>query len=179
MERKWKQILHLFLFKGTITAKASLILFLGLLPVFFVAGNFINKSSLISQNEEKFSEALALFESEHQKRASNTFILSKYKENIPFYIDQNIENNKISFVEKAIQKDSSCQESLISLSCPVEVTAGDIQQLLVNVEDVTIGNIKPLEKIPHLIITEFSLHKKNDAFVLNMEMLQRIYRRNA
>ena len=151
------------------------VLALGVLPIFFVVCNFVNKQGSLSQSKEKLSLVRTFLESKYKKQLSNTEILSKHREIEPFYIDQKLESHKISFVENAIDKNKYFQETLISMSSPVEVDEEELQEILVNAEGVTIGDLTPPQKRPHLIITEFSLQKQPDLFVLNMQILQRLY----
>ena len=151
------------------------VLALGILPVLFVLCNFVSKQGALSQSEEKLAFTRTFLESKHKKQLSNSEILSNYKGAMPFYIDQNLESHKISFVENSIHKEKLFQETLISMASPAELNEEDIQKVLVNTEGVIIGELKPPQKRPHFIITEFSLQKQPDFFVLNMQILQRLY----
>ena len=148
---------------------------LGILPVFFVVCGFVSNQKFLRQNEERLALVRTFLESKHQKQRSNSDILSTYREASPFYIDQKLESHKISFIEKTIDKNKYFQEALISMSSPAEVDEEELQKILVNTEGATIGDLSPPEKRPHLIITEFSLQKQPEFFVLNMQILQRLY----
>lgn len=87
--------------------------------------------------------------------------------------------NRVSFVESPVKNYSSFQETVETLSKPIEVDAQDIQQILCKIEGVPLGNFQPPPNMPHLIITEFRLNKKpgpfREYYMLQMKMVKREY----
>lgn len=87
--------------------------------------------------------------------------------------------NRVSFVESPVKNYSSFQETVETLSKPVEVDAQDIQQILCKIEGIPLGSFQPPPNMPHLIITEFRLNKKpgpfREYYMLQMKMIKREY----
>jgi hypothetical protein len=87
--------------------------------------------------------------------------------------------NAISFTEGQEKHFSNCQETLVSLAHPIEVNVSDIKKILSRIEGVEIGDQKPKESRPHLIISEFRLQKKegflHETFALNLQVIKREY----
>jgi hypothetical protein len=87
--------------------------------------------------------------------------------------------NAISFSEGGEKRFSFCQETTSTLAHPVEVNVSDIKKILSRIEGVEIGGEKPKDSRPHLIVSEFRLHKKegflHETFVLNLQVIRREY----
>lgn len=88
--------------------------------------------------------------------------------------------NKLVFIEGNVIKGPYFQEVTETLAHPVEVNIEDLKHILTNIEGVAIGNWKPPENRPQLLVLDFRLDKKsqnedNDLFLLNMKLLKREY----
>lgn len=86
--------------------------------------------------------------------------------------------NALRFSEGVVQTHPQFQETTETLIHPVEVNLQDIQKILALVEGVPIGNFKPAENRPQLLVLDFRLEKKkaidkNEVFLLNLKLLKR------
>ena len=95
-------------------------------------------------------------------------------------LDHDSSQNKISLIERSLNKEKHIQETIVAMAQPVEVDDEDINQILVNVEGVVIGDLVPPQGRQHLIITELLIERKSlqdetEVFMLSMEILQRGY----
>jgi hypothetical protein len=87
--------------------------------------------------------------------------------------------NKLSFTEGSIKSYKGFQETMESLSHPVEVNLDDLQNILGKVEGVSFSGEEVPQNRPHLIITECKLERKkgpaHDVFTLDLKVLKREY----
>lgn len=89
-------------------------------------------------------------------------------------------NNTFLFSEGNVQTYPFFQETIASLTKPVEVNLEDLKKILTLIEGQPIGNYKPGSKRPQMIIIDFKLDRKeasenNEVFLLNMKILEREY----
>lgn len=89
-------------------------------------------------------------------------------------------NNRIQFAEGVVQTYPEFQETIETLTTPVEVDVDDLKEILASVEGVDIGPHGPGLNRPQLIITFFRIDKKrglgdNEVFELSLRLLKREY----
>jgi hypothetical protein len=89
-------------------------------------------------------------------------------------------NNNLILTEGVVQAYPQFQETLETLSHPVEVNVDDIQELLSRIEGVNIGEYTPPSNPPQLLILDFKIDRKsqsekNETYNLNMKLLKREY----
>lgn len=87
-------------------------------------------------------------------------------------------SNDLLFSEGNVQNYPFFQETIGTLSHPVEVNLEDLKQILALIEGIPIGNLPLPPNRPQLIILDFKLDKKegtqgNEVFLLNMKVLKR------
>lgn len=140
---------------------------------------------------DKFIEALPLLESEIES-------LEALLQGDEVAVDERLStrlqslkaDNRLVFTEGNVVSYATFQETLETLSHPVEVDVDDIASLLSRVEGTTLDSYKPGPGRPQLIITKFHIdrqgspqdskgkpnsHGGNEAFLLNMQLLKREY----
>jgi len=87
--------------------------------------------------------------------------------------------NALSFTEGSIKSYKDFQETIETLSHPVEVSVGDLVAILSKIEGTSLSDETVLAKRPHLIITEFKLEKRKgfiqDPYALDIKILKREY----
>lgn len=88
--------------------------------------------------------------------------------------------NKLIFVEGAIETYPFYKETILSLAHPIEVDVEDLKKILSRIENLKIDSYEPKEGCPHFIITEFKLERKahegqDEVFKLDMKLLKRDY----
>jgi len=88
--------------------------------------------------------------------------------------------NKILFSGGQVLAYPTFQESILSLTNPVEVNTQDLGEILAKTEGIEIGDHKPGPKRPQLIVIDFKIESKdtsnkNEAYLLNMKLLKREY----
>jgi len=85
--------------------------------------------------------------------------------------------NRLSFVEGAVQSTPQFQEMTETLAHPVEVDGGDVEKILSYVEGVNIGSFQAPPGRPQIVILELNLNRKptgkSEVFELNMKLLKR------
>src|SRR5688572_16015307 len=86
--------------------------------------------------------------------------------------------NRLVFSEGAVQSTPFFQETVETLTHPVEIDTNDLQEILAAIEGVEVGQFTPNPGRPQLIILDFKLEKKNigdknEVFGLNMKILKR------
>ncbi len=86
--------------------------------------------------------------------------------------------NRLLFVEGAVQNYPYFKETIANLARSVEVSLEDLKKILSLIEGVEINGNKPEKNRPQFIITDFKLDKKeatkdNFVFVLNLKLLKR------
>lgn len=89
-------------------------------------------------------------------------------------------DNQLHFVEGQVLATKEFQETLETLTRPIELSLEDLLQLLVRIEGVQIGTLTPPPKRPHLLITDCTLEKKQpkegyDVFSMQLKVLKREY----
>jgi len=87
-------------------------------------------------------------------------------------------NNKMSFTEGIVQTYPLFQETIETLSSPVEINVEDLKEILSKIEAINIDKHRPGINNPQLIVTFFKLDKKkisekNEVFELNLKLLKR------
>lgn len=92
------------------------------------------------------------------------------------------ENNQISFLEEGIKKSQFYQETEEKMKKSVEVNELDLKKILSLIENVQIGPCQPHPKSPQMIITNFSLKRKNspfkqETFEVKLDLLKREFKR--
>lgn len=93
----------------------------------------------------------------------------KLKEKIKF-----LENNKLIFFEKNIEKNSFIKEVEESLKKEIEVNSEDIKKILSFLEGVSISKYIPFKNSPYIIIKRFSLIKEKEKLNLkNLSIIKR------
>ena len=87
--------------------------------------------------------------------------------------------NVISFVESPMKKYKYFQETVETMTRPVEVDAKDLSVILSRIEGIQIGSITPLVSRPDLLISEFKLEKKKgvvfEIYSLQLKIIKREY----
>lgn len=88
--------------------------------------------------------------------------------------------NSLNFTEGVVQSFPFYQETMETLTHPVELNVSDLKNLLSKVEGVAIGDFKPLANRPQLLVMDFKIDRKkhadnNETFVLDMKLLKREY----
>lgn len=86
--------------------------------------------------------------------------------------------NTLVFTEGVVQATPIFQEVTETLAHPVEVNIADLQQILCRIEGIAIGECKPPQHRPQLLILDFKMEKKNvseknQVFSLNLKLLKR------
>jgi hypothetical protein len=86
--------------------------------------------------------------------------------------------NRLAFVEGAVQSTPLFTETTESLAHPVEVDSSDLQKILTYIEGVPVGPFEPPPGRPQLTIIDFKLQRKSDfpnheVYELNMKLLKR------
>lgn len=91
----------------------------------------------------------------------------------------NSPQNRLSFTEGSIKSYKGFQETLETLSHPVEVDLDDFKKILSRIEGVQLTTDPIADNRPHLIVTECKLEKKKgltqDVFTLDLKVLKREY----
>ncbi|MBX9744904.1 MAG: hypothetical protein K2X08_06825 [Chlamydiales bacterium] len=92
-------------------------------------------------------------------------------------------NNQISFLEEGIKKAQLYQETEEKMKKPVEVNETDLKKLLSLIENVEIGPYQPHPKSPQMIITNFSLKRRNspfkqETFEVKLDLLKREFKKS-
>ena len=87
--------------------------------------------------------------------------------------------NNIAFTEGSIKSYKDFQETIETLSHPVDVGRRDLQSILSKIEGVSLDGAEMRSGRPHLIITECKLEKKKglsqDCLQLDLKVLKREY----
>lgn len=88
--------------------------------------------------------------------------------------------NSLNFTEGVVQSFPFYQETMETLTHPVELNVTDLKNLLSKIEGVEIGDFKPLANRPQLLVMDFKIDRKrhadnNETFVLDMKLLKREY----
>lgn len=88
-------------------------------------------------------------------------------------------DNQILFTEGPVQSNAVYQETIETLTKPIEVDALDLQRLLERIENLPI-TVSIEEKRPQLIILDLRLDRKaptpnHETFLLNLKLLKREY----
>lgn len=86
--------------------------------------------------------------------------------------------NALNFSEGVVQDFPLFQETLETLTHPVEVNATDIKKILARIEGTKIKELDPGLRSPQLLITEFRFDKKkvsddHEVFSLNLKLIKR------
>jgi len=86
--------------------------------------------------------------------------------------------NSMVFSEGVVQTYPLFQETTETLVHPVEINTTNLQQILALIEGIEVGNFKPAQNRPQLLVLDFKLDKKNlseknEVFVLNLKLLKR------
>ena len=114
------------------------------------------------------------------KNEINTY--KKLKSHIAFAQNEEIKKrydfltnkNKLKFFEENIKTSSLVKETEERQINSIEVNEEDVEKLLSIIEEKSIKDFKPTQKMPQLIITNFNLKKeKSDSFLLDMKLLKR------
>ena len=87
--------------------------------------------------------------------------------------------NEIRFIEGQVKSYPTFQETMETLSHPVEVDLDDLKRLLTLIEGSNLSDLSP-EGRPHLLITDLKLEKKEglngrEHFQLFLKLLKREY----
>lgn len=87
-------------------------------------------------------------------------------------------DNNLVFSEGVVQSYPGFQETVETLTHPVEVSVSDVKHILTMVEGVDMDGFHADENMPQLLVTQFSLNRKkisehNEVFELNMKLLKR------
>jgi len=87
--------------------------------------------------------------------------------------------NEVRFIEGQVKSYPTFQETIETLSRPVEIDLGDLKKLLVLIEGASLEE-KPPEGRPHLLITDLKIEKKEglnsrEHFQLFLKLLKREY----
>lgn len=84
--------------------------------------------------------------------------------------------NKLTFVEGSIHTEEGIQETLESLSHPVEIDEHDLKEILFKIEGMPIDAKLPPNP-PQFLISEFKLNRKmadnHETFLLNLKLIKR------
>ncbi len=87
--------------------------------------------------------------------------------------------NRIVFSEGAIKSSKDYQETVETLTHPIEVDFDDVKRIIGRIEATDLDSQTPSATRPHLIITECKLEKKHglsqDVFLLDLKVLKREY----
>lgn len=88
------------------------------------------------------------------------------------------DSNALTFSEGVVQTFPLFQETVESLTHPVEVNVLDIKKILSRIEGVKIGDFTAKSNRPQLLITDFKLEKKtnydkNEVYLLNLKLIKR------
>jgi hypothetical protein len=130
---------------------------------------------------DKYLEPISLLERESQS------IVALFEQPIPLsepvkkrYEFLTSGQNGISFVEGQVKSYPSFQETLETLSHPIELDLDDLKKLLTLIEGTNLSNEPTPPGRPHLLITEFKLDKKEgfkgrEHFLLHLKILKREY----
>ena len=146
-----------------------------------------------------------LTKKEYTTKEKDRFYVEHFVENIPLltseisqlkklsqhglYLDENAikqrfnfltnGHNGISFIQNPQKSFPGIQETILTLSHPVEVNNADLYTILSRVEGVPLGENKPSNARIHLIILEARLEKKKEllgeVYSLYMKLLKREY----
>lgn len=86
--------------------------------------------------------------------------------------------NSMIFTEGIVQTTPQFQETMETLTNPVEINIDDLKKILARIEGVEIGDYTPAPNRPQLIITDMRLEKKkvgdkNEIFQLNLKLIKR------
>jgi hypothetical protein len=82
-------------------------------------------------------------------------------------------SNRIVFVEERSRSSKRTKETDQHLLHPVEIGLKDLEQILTIVEEIPIGSFLPIPNVPQLVITECSLSRKNNSYLLDLALLKR------
>lgn len=87
-------------------------------------------------------------------------------------------SNSLMFSEGVVQTYPFFQETVETLTHPIEVNSTDIKKILARVEGISAGPFTPGPDRPQLIITDFKLDKKkvtdkSEVYLLNMKLIKR------
>lgn len=98
-------------------------------------------------------------------------------ESIEKRLEQLQNDNQILFSEGPVQSNTLYQETIETLSKPVELDAFDLQRLLARIETIP-SQDRIEEKRPQLIVLDFKLDRKeatpnHETFLLNLKLLKR------
>ncbi len=85
--------------------------------------------------------------------------------------------NRLRFSERNFQRLNQYQEVEILQQHPVEMNRSDLKALIARIENKTIGECKPGQSPPDLLIKKFELVKKpmssnEETFVINLELIK-------
>jgi len=91
---------------------------------------------------------------------------------------EQLQKNKMAFVEGTVQTTPFYQETTETLTLPVEINIMDLQEILAKIEQVNLGPYEPAPQSPQLMVLNFRITKKqttqnNEVFVLNLKLLKR------
>lgn len=91
-----------------------------------------------------------------------------------------LSDNQILFSEGPVQSNAVYQETIETLTKPIEVDANDLQRLLERIENIPNTAADIIEKRPQLIIVDFRLDRKaptpnHETFLINLKLLKREY----
>ncbi len=151
------------------------------------------------ESRQKVNKAL---QAQHQE--ADHFYLFKYLENLVFLEDEigalhkiinsdTVSNtnpakkrldhltssaNQMIFKETAVKTSPPLKETIESLAHPVEISLNDLARILTRIEGIPIADFTPPENIPHLIVTDFILDKKeprdnHEVYELIIKLLKR------
>jgi len=86
--------------------------------------------------------------------------------------------NRFLFSEGVVETYPLFQETILTLTRPVQINVDDLMNILARVEDKDLGGHSPQLNPPQLLITDFSLERKtitpkNEVFLLNLKILKR------
>jgi len=86
--------------------------------------------------------------------------------------------NTLRFRQQNFQRVGQLQEMEAKQVHPVEMNREDLKKLLASIENITIGDVKPVGSPPNLLIKHFELIKKplptnEEAFLVNLELIKR------
>jgi len=92
-----------------------------------------------------------------------------------------LSDNQILFTEGPVQSNAIYQETIETLTKPIEVNIQDLQRLLERIENLPLNaSMETGEKRPQLIILDLRLDRKaptpnHETFLLNLKLLKREY----
>jgi len=130
---------------------------------------------------DKHLEAQALLEPEREMLekviSQKTFIAD---DKVLSRMEKLNSKNRIQFAEGVVQTYPDFQETIETLTAPVEVDVEDLKEILATIEGVDIDAYGPGPNRPQLIVTFFKIDKKkgsgdNEVFELSLRLLKREY----